>query len=54
MGEVYPPLAAPKATRGKGGGGVEETHFPTSSYNAFTSWLAAVSSGSQVGPKGGA
>jgi len=21
MGEVYPPLAAPKATRGKGGGG---------------------------------
>jgi len=27
MGEVYPPLAAPKATRGKGGGDKEYKYF---------------------------
>jgi len=32
MGEVYPPLAAPKATRGKGGGGRDGEHLSSSMF----------------------
>jgi hypothetical protein len=32
MGEVYPPLAAPKATRGKGGGGKDGEYSSASSF----------------------